>query len=86
MSLFAFGALCPWLSMLDPQKYGRFVDTVQGLDITNHLRPLSGDRRSLDIERAFYSRIRELPGLDPPALPDQSVLDQVIAATSRPLP
>ncbi len=35
------------------------------------------------IEQAF-NRIRELPGLDPPALPDQSVLDQVIAATSQP--
>jgi hypothetical protein len=35
------------------------------------------------IERAF-AHIRQLPTLDPPAMPDQSVLDQIIAATSRP--
>ena len=35
------------------------------------------------IERAF-SRIRELPTLDVPLLPDQSVLDQIVAATSQP--
>ena len=26
MTLFAFGAVSPWLSMLDPDKYGRYVD------------------------------------------------------------
>jgi len=83
MSLFAFGALCPWLSMLDPQKYGHFVDTVQALDITTITSAHSPVIEGPYIERAF-SRIRELPGLDPPTLPDQSVLDQVIAATSQP--
>jgi hypothetical protein len=34
MTLFAFGAVSPWLAMVDHDKYGRFVDTVQGLDIT----------------------------------------------------
>jgi hypothetical protein len=82
MSLFAFGALCPWLSILDPQKYGRFVDTVQGLDITTIASAHSPVIEGPYIERAF-NRIRQLPGLDPPTLPDQSVLDQVIAATSR---
>ena len=32
--LFALGAVSPWLTMLDTDKYGRYVDTVQGLDIT----------------------------------------------------
>ena len=35
------------------------------------------------IERAFAG-VRELPSLDAPHLPDQSVLDQVIAATAQP--
>ncbi|MGZ8752860.1 MAG: hypothetical protein ACXW1S_07750 [Acidimicrobiia bacterium] len=34
-------------------------------------------------ERAF-SRIRELPTLDPAEMPDQSVLDQIIAASAEP--
>ena len=35
------------------------------------------------IEQAF-SRIRELPTLDAPTLPDQSILDQIVLATSIP--
>src|SRR3954465_1724302 len=31
--LFALGAVSPWLMMLDLQKWGRYVDGVQGLDI-----------------------------------------------------
>jgi hypothetical protein len=34
------------------------------------------------IEKAF-NRIRQLPSLDALVLPDQSVLDQIIAATSE---
>ena len=34
LALFALGAVSPWLSMVDPDKYGRYVDTVQNLDIT----------------------------------------------------
>ena len=29
-------------------------------------------------------RVRELPTIDPPPMPDQSVLDQIIAATAQP--
>jgi hypothetical protein len=35
------------------------------------------------IEQAF-ARIRELPTLDAPMLPDQSILDQIVSATSIP--
>ena len=83
MALFALGAVSPWLSMLDPDKYGRYVDTVQNLDITTiaacHTPVIEGPY----IERAF-NRIRQLPTIDPPPLPDQSVLDLIIAATSQP--
>ena len=34
MWVFAIGAVSPWLAMLDPEKYGRYVDRVQNLDIT----------------------------------------------------
>jgi len=83
MALFAFGALCPWLSLLDHDKFGRFVDSVQGLDITTiaacHTPVIEGQF----IERAF-DNVRQLPTLDPPMLPDQSILDLIIAATSEP--
>ncbi len=83
LALFALGAVSPWLSMVDDAKYNRFVDRAQGLDIATiascHSPVIEGEY----IERAFH-RIRQLPSLDPPVLPDQSVLDQIIAATSRP--
>jgi flavorubredoxin len=83
MWVFAVGAVSPWLTMLDHDKYGRYVDQVQNLDITTiaacHTPVIEGPY----IERAF-ARIRELPTLDPPDLPDQSILEQIIAATSQP--
>jgi flavorubredoxin len=82
LSLFALGAVSPWLSMVDPDKYGRFVDRVQGLDITTIASCHSPVIEGPFIERAF-DRIRQLPALDPPMLPDQSVLDQIIAATAN---
>jgi len=83
MTLFAFGAVSPWLSMLDHDKYGRVVDAVQGLDITTiaacHTPVIEGEF----IRRAF-ERIREFPSVEPPPLPDQSVLDEIIATTALP--
>ena len=83
LTLFAFGAVSPWLAMLDHDKYGRFVDTVQGLDITTiaacHTPVIEGPF----IQLAF-DRIREFPLVVPPPLPDQSILDQIIAATALP--
>ncbi len=83
MTLFAFGAVSPWLSMLDHHKYGRVVDAVQGLDITTiaacHTPVIEGEF----IRRAF-ERIREFPSVEPPPLPDQSILDEIIATTALP--
>jgi glyoxylase-like metal-dependent hydrolase (beta-lactamase superfamily II) len=73
----------PVVSMLDHDKYGRVVDAVQGLDITTiaacHTPVLEGRF----IRRAF-ERIRELPNVEPPPLPDQSILDDIIVATALP--
>jgi hypothetical protein len=73
----------PWLSLVDEGKYGRYVDQVQGLDITTvaccHSPVIEGPL----IERAF-EHVRALPTIEPPPLPDQSVLDQIIGATSQP--
>lgn len=60
MTLFAFGAVSPWLSLVDHDKYGRYIDTVQNLDITTiagcHTPVLEGDL----IPRAF-SHTRSFP-------------------------
>ena len=83
MSLFALGAVSPWLSMVDPDKYGRYVDRSQGLDITTIAACHSPVIEGPFIEQAF-DRVRQLPTVDAPLLPDQSVLDQIIAATAHP--
>jgi flavorubredoxin len=83
LALFAFGAVSPWLALVDEGKYGRYVDRVQSLDITTVASCHSPVIEGPLIRRAF-EHIRRLPTLDPPALPDQSVLDQIIAATSQP--
>jgi flavorubredoxin len=82
LMLFALGAVSPWISMVDPARYAEHVDRVQGLDITTIAACHSPVIEGPHIDRAF-ARIRELPTLDAPALPDQSVLDQIVAATSR---
>jgi flavorubredoxin len=83
LTMFALGAVSPWLSMVDTDKYNAYVDNVQNLDITTiaacHTPVLEGPY----IEQAF-SRVRQLPTVDPPPLPDQSVLDEIVAATSQP--
>ena len=83
LTLFAFGAVSPWLAMLDHDKYGRFVDTVQGLDITTIAACHSPVIEGPYIQRAFDC-VREFPSVVPPPLPDQSVLDEIIAATALP--
>lgn len=81
--MFALGAVSPWLTMLDTDKYGKYVDGVQNLDITTIASCHSPVIEGPFIEQAF-ARIRELPTLDAPMLPDQSILDQIVSATSIP--
>jgi flavorubredoxin len=81
MTMFAFGAVAPWLALVDPAKYGRFVDTVQSLDITTiaacHTPVLQGPF----IGQAFDT-VRAMPTSPPPPLPGQSILDEIVAATA----
>jgi flavorubredoxin len=83
LMLFALGAVSPWLSMVDEVKYGRYVDRVQNLDIKTiaccHSPVIEGPL----IDRAF-THVRKLPSVDYPQLPDQSVLDEIVTATSQP--
>lgn len=83
MALFALGAVSPWLSLVDAEKYGRYVDRVQSLDINTIACCHSPVIEGPFIERAF-AHVRQLPTLDPPPMPDHSVLEEIIAATSHP--
>jgi len=82
LALFALGAVSPWLSLVDEKKYSAFVDRTQSLDIATIASCHSPVIEGHYIEQAF-NRIRELPSLEALVLPDQSVLDQIIAATSQ---
>jgi flavorubredoxin len=83
LTLFALGAVSPWLSLVDEKKYGRYVDQVQKLDIKTVAACHSPVIEGPFIEQAF-ARVRQLPSTVPPLMPDQSVLDQIIAATAEP--
>ena len=83
LMLFALGAVSPWLSLVDEKKYGAYVDRVQQLPITTIAGCHTPVIESPYIEQAF-ARIRQLPSLDYPQLPDQSILDQIVAATAQP--
>jgi hypothetical protein len=84
MTMFGYGAISPWLSLVDVEKFGRYVDAIEGLDITTiagcHTPVIEGPH----IKQAF-DHVRQLPAVECPPLPDQSILDQIIAATSQPV-
>jgi flavorubredoxin len=83
LTLFALGGVSPWLSLVDQSKYNRYVDRVQKLDIKTvaacHSPIIEGEY----IDHAFR-RVRELPSVECPPMPDQSVLDQIVAASAVP--
>jgi hypothetical protein len=83
LAMFALGAVSPWLALVDEKKYGAYVDGVQNLEITTIAACHSPVIEGPFIERAF-ARIRALPSLDPIPLPDQSVLDEIVAASAQP--
>jgi len=83
MLMFSHGAVSPWLRLVDEAKYGRYVDRVQNLDITTIAACHTPVIEGAFIDRAF-GHVRQLPVLDPPPMPDQSILDQIVAATSQP--
>jgi hypothetical protein len=57
------------------------VDRTEGLDITMMASCHSPVIEGPHIEQAF-SFLRQLPALEPPPMPDHSVLEQIIAATA----
>jgi hypothetical protein len=83
MTMFAHGAVSPWLALADHAKFGRHIDSIQALDITTVAACHSPVLEGPFIDRAFET-VRGLPLVDPPPLPDQSILDEIVAATAVP--
>ena len=83
LALFALGAVSPWISMTDPVKFDRHVDKTQDLDIATIAACHSPVIEGAYIAKAF-EHIRRLPTAVAPDLPDQSILDQIVAATAQP--
>ncbi len=83
LAMFALGAVSPWISLVDPQKYGEYVSRTQSLDIAT-----IASCHSPVIEGPFSERVfgfyRDLPSLESMTLPDESVLDLIIQLASQP--
>ena len=83
MWFFAAGAVSPWLTMVNPAKFSRTVDRLRSLDITTIASCHSPVLEGQFIEQAL-EHVASFPTLDPIPMPDQSVLEQIVAATSQP--
>ena len=72
----------PWHTMLDPGKFGAYVDHIQGLGMTTvaagHSAPLRGER----LAEAFRL-LRTVPTLPDVELPGQAMLDELVASRSQ---
>ena len=83
MTMFAFNALAPWLSLVDPDRFGAEVQRFADLGITTiisaHSPSITGSQR-----RRRPGDDAEAPDAECPPAPDQSVLDLIVAATQAP--
>jgi flavorubredoxin len=69
----------PWHSLLDPRKFGAYVDEVAALGITTVAAGHSAAIRGARLDAAF-ALIRTLPTLPAADLPGQADLDSLLAS------
>jgi flavorubredoxin len=77
MTMFVLNALSPWVSWVDKERYAEVCAASRALgmrSIAGAHTPLIGTE---SIDRA-YELAASLPGVEPPPVPDQSVLDAVL--------
>lgn len=83
MVMFGLHALSPWLSMVDSSRFAATVDRVQRLDpstiVAAHSPTITGAR--IDEVLALT---RRLPRAEAPPVPDQIVLEHILAAAQIP--
>jgi flavorubredoxin len=80
MTMFAFNALAPWLSLIDRDLFGAEVQRFRDLNISaimsGHSPIITGDM----VDDAL-AKMTALPTSESPPVPDQAVLDLILAAT-----
>jgi len=75
--MFAHHAVAPWLGMVDATKYSEHIDRIQVMGARTIVSAHSPVIPEAYLPAAFEI-VRDLPGITPPAVPDQSVLDAVL--------
>ena len=81
MTMFAFGAVSPWLSMVDPRS--TTATSTRPSASTSRRSPPATRPSSRALHReGLRASCAASPRPRPPPLPDQSALDQVVAATA----
>ena len=81
MGFGAFDGVSAWLPQVDPKKFNAAIDTIANLKASCITSAHSPVLRDTLIDRAF-ARLRELPFIEAPLPPGQSVLDEIIAAAA----
>ena len=79
MAMFMYHALSPWLSVVDPVKYGADCDRVQSLGaktIATAHSPIITEEMS---DKAFQI-LRDLPSVPAPPCPNNDVLQAILTA------
>jgi hypothetical protein len=76
--MFAYHALSPWLHLVDDARFSAHVDRVRALDMTTIASAHSPLITRPSIDTAF-ELVRDLPNVVAPPLPDQGVLDAILA-------
>jgi flavorubredoxin len=81
MAMFAHHALSPWVGLVDRQRYATEVDRVNAMAITAIATAHSPLITPASVTDAF-ALLRRLPDVPVPPLPDQAVLDAILAAAA----
>jgi flavorubredoxin len=81
VAMFGHHALSPWLGIVDEARYAATVDRVRSLGMTTIASGHSPVITQPSIDAAF-DLVRALPATPAPPLPDQSVLDAILAQTA----
>jgi hypothetical protein len=81
MAMFTHHAVAPWLHLVDDTRFAAHVDRVRDLDMTTIASAHGPLIPGTSIDTAF-TLVRDLPHVATPPLPDQGVLDAILADLS----
>ena len=81
VAMFLYNALSPWLGLVDHDKFAAHVKSVQSLGMHTIASAHSPLITAESIDQAF-AIVGNLPAVPAPPMPDQNVLDQIVAATA----